>query len=93
MFELLGETFLTRTHYFRKRMSVQNKNLNFLFWVFWKINLSKLTLLFSNLPCYTKTCKKIDRFFQILDSKKQKTHVNQCHFYNFQNAHERIEDF
>ena len=66
-------------------MSVQNKNLKFLSLVFWKINLSKLTLFFSNFPCY----KTIDRFFQILDSEKEK-HMSL--FYNFQNAHERIKD-
>ena len=54
-------------------MSVQNNNLKFLSWVFSKIKLSKLTLFFSNLPCYyTKTCNKIDTFFQILDSEKEK---------------------
>ena len=53
-------------------MSVQNKNLKFLSLVFWKINLSKLTSFFSNFPCYTKTCETTDRFFQILDSKKEK---------------------
>ena len=57
-------------------MSVQNKNLKFLSLVFWKINLSKLTLFFSNFPCYTETYKAIDRFLQILDSKKKNT----CHF-------------
>ena len=53
-------------------MSVQNKKLKFLSLVFWKINLSKLILFFSNFPRYTKTYKTIDRFFQILDSKKEK---------------------
>ena len=53
-------------------MSMQNKNLKFLSLVFWKFNLSKLTFFFSNFPCYTKTNKTIDRFFQILDSKKEK---------------------
>ena len=44
--------------------------------VFWKINLSKLTLFFfPNFPCYTKTYKTIDRFFQILDPQKEK-HVS-----------------
>ena len=52
-------------------MSVQNKNLKFLSLVFWKINLNKLALLFSNFPCYTEACKTIDRFFQILDSEKE----------------------
>ena len=68
---------------------MQNKNLNFLSLVFWKINLSKLTF-FSNFPCYTKTYKTIDRFFQIVDFKKEK---HMPLFYNFQNAHERIKDF
>ena len=89
MSEPLGTIFSTTTHYFQKKMSVQNKNLKFLSLVFWKINLSKLTF-FSNFPCYTETYKTIDRFFQILDSKKEK-HVS--FFYNLQNAHERIEDF
>ena len=71
-------------------MSVQNKNLKFLSLVFWKINLSKLTLFFSHFPCYTKTYETIDRFFQILDSKKEK---HMSFFYNFQNVHERIKDF
>ena len=53
-------------------MSVQNKNLKFLSLVFWKINLNKLTLFFSNFPCYTKTYETINIFFQILDSKKEK---------------------
>ena len=39
---------------------------------FRKFNLSKLTLFFSNFPCHTKSYKTIDRFFQILDSKKEK---------------------
>ena len=69
---------------------MQNKSLQFLSSVFWKINSSKLTLFFSNFPCYTKTYKTIDSFFQILDSKKEK---HMSFFYNFQNAHERIKDF
>ena len=56
-------------------MSVQNKNLKSLSLVFWKINSSKLTLFFSNFPCYAKTYETIDRFFQILDSEKENT----CH--------------
>ena len=90
MSEPLGKIFSTRTHYFWEKMSVQNKNLKFLSLVFWKINLSKLTLFFSNFSCYTKTYETIDRFFQILNSKKEK-HMSL--FYNFQNAHERIKDF
>ena len=57
MSEPLGQFFSTRTHYFREQMSVQNKNLKFLSLIFWKINLSKLALFFSNFPCYTKTYK------------------------------------
>ena len=73
MSEPLGKTFFRQnTLFLEKKMSVQNKNLKFLSLVFWKINLSKLTLFFSNFPCYTKTYKTIDRFFQILDSKKEK---------------------
>ena len=69
MTEPLGKIFSSRTHYFWKKC-LQNKNLKFLSLVFWKINLSKLTLFFSNFPCYAKTYETIDRFFQILDSKK-----------------------
>ena len=46
MSEPLGKIFSTRIHYFREKMSVQNKNLKFLSLVFWKIDLSKLTLFF-----------------------------------------------
>ena len=76
MSEPLGKIFSTRTHYFQKKMSVQNKNLQFLSSVFWKLNSSKLTF-FSNFPYYAKTYKTIDKFFQILDSKKK----NICHFF------------
>ena len=90
MSEPLGKTFLHRnTLFLEKEMSVQNKNLKFLSLVFWKINLSKLTLFFFQIfHVILKLIKKIYRFFQILDSKKEK-HI----FYNFQNAHERIKDF
>ena len=47
MSEPLGKFFSTRTHYFRKKMSVQNKDLKFLSLVFWKINLRKLILFFQ----------------------------------------------
>ena len=77
MSEPLQKFFSTRTHYFRNKMSMQNKKLQFLSSVFWKINSSKLTSFFSNFPCYTKTYKTIHRFFQILDSKKENT----CHFF------------
>ena len=46
MSEPLGKIFPPEHIIFRKKMSVQNKNLKFLSLVFWKINLSKLTLFF-----------------------------------------------
>ena len=47
MSEPLGKIFFHQnTLFLEKKMSVQNKNLKFLFLVFWKFNLSKLTLLF-----------------------------------------------
>ena len=76
MTEPLGKIFFHQNTLFSEKMSVQNKNLKFLSLVFWKINLSKLTI-FSNFPCYTKTYESIDRFFQILGSKKKNT----CHFF------------
>ena len=48
----LGKIFFHQNTLFLEKMSVQNKNLKFLSLVFWKINLSKLTLFFSNFPCY-----------------------------------------
>ena len=87
MSEPLGKIFSTSI---LGKMSVQNKNLKFLSLVFWKINLSKLTLFFSNFPCYTETYETIDIFFQFLDSEKEK---HMSFFYNFQNSHERIKDF
>ena len=77
MSEPLGKIFFFQNTLFSENVPVQNKNLKFLSLVFWKINLSKLILSFSNFPCYTKTYKTIDRFFQILDSKKE----NRCHFF------------
>ena len=46
MYEPLGKLFSTKTHYLWKKLSVQYKNLKFLSLVFWKINLSTLTLFF-----------------------------------------------
>ena len=54
------------------------------------IGLSKLTFFSSNFPCYTGAYKTIDRFFQILESQKEK-HMSFLN--NFQYAHKRIEDF
>ena len=66
MSQPLGENLFPPEHIiFGKNVSA---NIKFLSLVFWKINLNKLTLLVSNFPCYTKTCKTIHRFFQILDS-------------------------
>ena len=94
MSQPLGEIFSTRTHYFRKKMSVQNKNLKFLSLVFWKINLNKLTLLFFQIfHVILKLVKQLTDFSKFWILYKRKTHVNQSHFYNFQNAHERIKDF
>ena len=91
MSEPLGKIFFHHNTLFSEKMSVQNKNLKFLSLVFWKINLSKLTLFFSNFPCYTETYETIDIFFQFLDSEKEK-HMS-FFFNNFQNSHERIKDF
>ena len=59
MTEPLGKFFSTRTHYFRKKMSVQNKNVKFLSLVFWKINLSKLTLVFQIFHVILKLMKQL----------------------------------
>ena len=53
-------------------MSVQHKNLKFLSLVFWKINLSKLTLFFQIFHVILKLMKQLTDFFQILDSEKEK---------------------
>ena len=65
MSEPLGKLFFPPEHIFGQNVSAKCQSF-----VFWKINLSKLTLFFSNFPCYTKTYEKIDIFFYILDSKK-----------------------
>ena len=62
MSEPLGNFFSTRTHYFRKKMSVQNNNLKFLSLVFWKINLSKLTLFFQIFHVILKLIKQLTDF-------------------------------
>ena len=58
MSEPLGKFFSTRTHYFRKKMSVQNNNLKFLSLVFRKINSSKLTLFFQIFHVMLKIMKQ-----------------------------------
>ena len=62
MSEPLGKFFSTRTHYFREKMSVQNKYLKFLSLVFWKINLSKLTLFFQIFHVILKLIKQLTDF-------------------------------
>ena len=76
MSEPLGKFFSTRTHYFQKKMSVQNKNLKFLSLVFWKINLRKLTLFFQIFHVILKQLTDFSEFWTV----KKETHVNQCHF-------------
>ena len=74
MSQPLGENFYPPEHIiFGKKMSVQNKNLKFLSLVFWKINLSKLTLLFSNFPCYIKIVKQLTDFSKFWTLKKKNT--------------------
>ena len=71
-------------------MSVQSKNLKFLSLVFWKINLSKLTLFFQIFHVILKLMKQLTDFSKFWTLKKKNT----CHFfYNCQNSHERIKDF
>ena len=56
---------------------MQNKNFKFLSFVFWKINLSKLTLFFSNFLCCTETYKQLTDFSKFW-TLKRKTHVIFC---------------
>ena len=77
MSELWGKFFSTRTHYFRKKMSAQNKNLKFLSLVFWKINLSKLTLFFQIFHVILKLMKQLTDFSKFWTLKKKNT----CHFF------------
>ena len=79
MFEPVGKIFSTRTHYFWKKMSVQNKNLKFLSLVFWKFNLSKLIFFFSNFHYDIKrreTSKELFRVYSETCSKKDWTLAN-----------------
>ena len=65
MSEPLRANFFSPQHiiFGKECQLVQNKNLKLLSWVFsGKINLSKLTLFFSNLSCYAKTGKKLTDF-------------------------------
>ena len=90
MSEPLWKFFFHQNTLFSEKMSVQNKNLKFLSLVFWKINLCKLTLFFQIFHFILKLIKQLTDFSKFWTLKK-KTHVNQCPFYNFQNAHERIK--
>ena len=65
----LGKLFFHQNTLFLDNMSMQNINLNFLSFVFWKINLSKLTLFFSNFPSYTKTYEKLTNFSKFWTQK------------------------
>ena len=90
MSEPLGKIFFHQNTLFSEKMSVQNKNLKFLSLVFWKINLSKLTLFFQIFHVMLKLMKQLTDFSKFWILKKKNT----CHFfYNFQNSHERIKDF
>ena len=73
-------------------MSVQNRNLKFLFWVFWKINLCKLTLFFQICPVILKL-EKNDRFFQVLDSEKEKRIQTNVVFIIFKMAMKELKTF
>ena len=90
MSEPLGKIFFHQNTLFSERMSVQNKNLKFLSLVFWKINLSKLTLFFQIFHVILNLIKQLTDFSKFWTLKKKNT----CHFfYNVQNSHERIKDF
>ena len=58
---------------FSENMSVQNKNLKFLSLVFWKINLSKLTLFFQIFHVILKLIKQLTDFSKFWTLKKKNT--------------------
>ena len=62
MSEPLGKIFFHQNTLFLEKMSVQNKNLKFLSLVFWKINLSKLTLIFHIFNVILKLMKQLTDF-------------------------------
>ena len=74
MTEPLGKIFFHQTTLFSEKMSVQNKNLKFLSLVFWKINLSKLTLFFQIFHVILKLMKQLTDFSKFW-TLKRKTHV------------------
>ena len=76
MSEPLGKIFPPEHIIFAKKMSVQSKNLKFLSWVFWKINLSKLTLFFQIFHVILKLMKQLTDFSKFWTLKKKNT----CHF-------------
>ena len=73
MTEPLGKIFSHHT-LFSEKMSVQNKNLKLLSLVFWKINLSKLTLFFQIFHVILKLMKQLTDFSKFW-TLKRKTYV------------------
>ena len=69
--------FHQNTLFSEKKMSVQNKNLKFLSLVFWKINLSKLTLFFQIFHVILKLMKQLTDFSEFWTLKNKNT----CHFF------------
>ena len=90
MSEPLGKIFFHQNTLCSEKMPVQNKNLKFLSLVFWKINLSKLTLFFQIFHVILKLMKQLTYFSNFWTLKKKNT---RHFFYNFQNSYERIKDF
>ena len=69
---------------------MQNKNLKFLSLVFWKINLSKLTLFFQIFHVILKLMKQLTDFSKFWTLKKKNT----FHFFIiFKMPMKRIKDF
>ena len=58
--------------FWKKKCQWKIKILNFCLWYFGKLIWVSWHYFFSNFPCYPETYKTIYRFFQILDSKKEK---------------------
>ena len=71
MSEPLGKFFFHQNTLFSEKMSVQNKNLKFLSLVFWKINLSKLTLFFQIFHVILKLMKQLTYFSNFWTLKKK----------------------
>ena len=73
MSEPLGKFFFHQNTLFSEKMSVQNKNLKFLSLVFWKINLSELTLFFQIFHVILKLMKQLTYFSNFCTLKKKNT--------------------